>query len=207
MNSCCSVGFVRNCYHPSFGLLRISISAVVYSEFKPPRFSPWLTVNQADNSCISRGLAVSTVESGRLIQGWWAGSDCHCQGLHFHPTRWLIPNQGMWNLSCRVTVREPSLCSLTQTLILSVCASWATLRTPLGFWLFKWYARDLDLSELIQEQLWKLKILHFFYSLRCVCVVVGPLGSQHQDPALSLVSFQVHIIPTVLILELLLSKY
>lgn len=53
-----------------FFWLGISLSTVVYSKFKVPRFSPWLTVNQADNSCISKGLAVSMVESGRLIQGW-----------------------------------------------------------------------------------------------------------------------------------------
>lgn len=67
------------------------------------------------------------------------------------------------------------------------------------------YAKHLDLGELIQEQLWKLKTVHFFYSIRCM--FVGPLGSQHQDPDIIFSVIPGTHYPTVLILEMLLSKY
>lgn len=57
-------------------------------------FSPCLTVNHADNSCISKGFVVSMVASGRLIQGWWSSSECHCQVFIFIPHTGCFPIRG-----------------------------------------------------------------------------------------------------------------
>lgn len=67
------------------------------------------------------------------------------------------------------------------------------------------YTKDLDLGELIQEQLWKLKTPALLSLIKVY--VVGPLGSRHQDPGIIFSVIPGTHYPTVLILEMLLSKY